>query len=155
MNDSINITDIESELASKAPQQILRYALENHNNIAVSFSGAEDVVLIDMAHKIRSDIKVFSLDTGRLHAETYQFIDRVRNHYNIDIDVIMPGGEKFVVPNDYSKRISKADTNPSDAFRKKYIGRITGKDVSRQHFPKEMYENIQKWSNYVTRLINE
>ena len=72
-----------------------------------------------------------------------------------DIDVIMPGGEKFVVPNDYSKRISKADTNPSDAFRKKYIGRITGKDVSRQHFPKEMYENIQKWSNYMTRLINE
>ena len=94
MNDSINITDIESELASKAPQQILRYALENHNNIAVSFSGAEDVVLIDMAHKIRSDIKVFSLDTGRLHAETYQFIDRVRNHYNIDIDVIMPENDK-------------------------------------------------------------
>ena len=90
MNDSINITDIESELASKAPQQILRHALENHNNIAISFSGAEDVVLIDMAHKIRSDIKVFSLDTGRLHAETYQFIDRVRDHYNIDIDIVMP-----------------------------------------------------------------
>ena len=90
MNDSINITDIESELASKAPQQILRHALENHNNIAISFSGAEDVVLIDMAHKIRSDIKVFSLDTGRLHAETYQFIDRVREHYNIDIDIVMP-----------------------------------------------------------------
>ena len=90
MNDSINITDIESELASKAPQQILRHALENHNNIAISFSGAEDVVLIDMAHKIRSDIKVFSLDTGRLHTETYQFIDRVRDHYNIDIDIVMP-----------------------------------------------------------------
>ena len=40
MNDSINITDIESELVSKAPQQILRHALENHNNIAISFSGA-------------------------------------------------------------------------------------------------------------------
>lgn len=94
MNDSINITDIERELASKAPQQILRHALENHNNIAVSFSGAEDVILIDMAHKIRSDIKVFSLDTGRLHAETYKFIEQVRDHYNIDIDIIMPENDK-------------------------------------------------------------
>jgi phosphoadenosine phosphosulfate reductase len=94
MNDSINITDIENELALKAPQQILRYALENHNNIAVSFSGAEDVVLIDMAHKIRSDIKVFSLDTGRLHSETYRFIDIIRDHYKIDIDIIMPENDK-------------------------------------------------------------
>ena len=90
MHNKINITEIEQELINKAPQQILRYALENHNNIAVSFSGAEDVVLIDMAYKIRSDIKVFSLDTGRLHPETYAFIEKVRDHYNIDIDIVMP-----------------------------------------------------------------
>ena len=90
MHNTINITEIEQELVNKAPQQILRYALENHNNIAVSFSGAEDVVLIDMAYKIRSDIKVFSLDTGRLHSETYAFIEKVREHYNIDIDIVMP-----------------------------------------------------------------
>ena len=90
MHNKINITEIEQELIKKAPQQILRYALENHNNIAVSFSGAEDVVLIDMAYKIRSDIKVFSLDTGRLHPETYAFIEKVRDHYSIDIDIVMP-----------------------------------------------------------------
>lgn len=90
MHNKINITEIEQELINKAPQQILRYALENHNNIAVSFSGAEDVVLIDMAYKIRSDIKVFSLDTGRLHPETYAFIEKVRDHYSIDIDIVMP-----------------------------------------------------------------
>jgi phosphoadenosine phosphosulfate reductase len=90
MHNKINTTEIEQELINKAPQQILRYALENHNNIAVSFSGAEDVVLIDMAYKIRSDIKVFSLDTGRLHPETYAFIEKVRDHYSIDIDIVMP-----------------------------------------------------------------
>jgi len=90
MHNLINTTDIERELSTKAPQQILRYALENHDNIAISFSGAEDVVLIDMAYKIRPDIKVFSLDTGRLHSETYRFMDSVRNHYKIDIDIIMP-----------------------------------------------------------------
>lgn len=87
---SINLADIDQTLSTQSPQEILRYALENHDNIAVSFSGAEDVVLIDMALKIRPDIKVFSLDTGRLHAETYQFIEKVRKHYNIAIDIVMP-----------------------------------------------------------------
>jgi len=86
----INLTDIDTELSSQSPQEILRYALEHHDNIAISFSGAEDVVLVDMAHKIRSDIQVFSLDTGRLHAQTYRFIEKVRSHYGIDIDIVMP-----------------------------------------------------------------
>ena len=72
-----------------------------------------------------------------------------------DINVIMPGGEKFTVPNDYSKNIKGAETNPSAAFRKQYIGKITPQDVSRQHFPKQMYEGLRKWSNYVDRLLNE
>jgi hypothetical protein len=70
-----------------------------------------------------------------------------------DIDVLMPDGEKFVVPNDYSKSTKDAETKPSAAFRKKYIGNITGKDVSRQHYPPEMYENMKKWSDYIHKLI--
>ena len=90
MGSITNIVDIDSELATQTPQEILQYALENHDNIAISFSGAEDVVLIDMASKIRKDIQVFSLDTGRLHAETYRFIEKVRKHYGIQIDVVYP-----------------------------------------------------------------
>ena len=86
----LNIVNIDSELAAQSPQEILRYALESFDNIAISFSGAEDVVLIDMAYKIRKDLQVFSLDTGRLHAQTYRFIEAVRKHYGIDIDVVMP-----------------------------------------------------------------
>jgi len=37
-------------------------------------SGAEDVILIDMAVAAGVPFKVFSLDTGRLHPETNQFI---------------------------------------------------------------------------------
>lgn len=74
----------------QSPQEILRLALDRFDNIALSFSGAEDVVLIDMAAKITNKVLVFSIDTGRLHPETYQFIDRVRQHYGIDIDVLFP-----------------------------------------------------------------
>jgi len=89
-----NIVDLDTQLATQSPQEIIRYALESFDNIAISFSGAEDVVLIDMAAKIGKRFQVFSLDTGRLHAETYQFIETVRKHYNIDIDVVMPEASK-------------------------------------------------------------
>ncbi|MEA5596737.1 phosphoadenylyl-sulfate reductase [Rivularia sp. UHCC 0363] len=85
-----DITKLESEYSQKNPQDILAFALKQFDNITISFSGAEDIVLIDMASKIKKDIKVFSIDTGRLHPETYQFIDRVRKQYRVKIDVISP-----------------------------------------------------------------
>ena len=63
------------------------------DQIAISFSGAEDVVLIDIATKLRPDVRVFCLDTGRLHPETYRFIERVRDHYNIRIDLLTPDAQ--------------------------------------------------------------
>ncbi len=89
-SQELDISSLDADLASQSPQKILAAALSQFDNIAISFSGAEDVVLIDMAHKINKDIKVFSLDTGRLHAETYQFIERVRKHYGITIEVMYP-----------------------------------------------------------------
>lgn len=76
-------------------QKIIHSALKEFDNIAISFSGAEDVVLIDMAIKAKKNIAVFSLDTGRLHAETYRFIEQVRNHYGIQIDILSPNAEKL------------------------------------------------------------
>ena len=85
-----DIAKLESEYSQKSPQEILAFALKQFDNITISFSGAEDVVLVDMASKIKRDIQVFSIDTGRLHPETYQFIDRVRKQYRVKIDVISP-----------------------------------------------------------------
>jgi phosphoadenosine phosphosulfate reductase len=86
----IDIEPLQAELADKNPRLILKKALELYGDIAISFSGAEDVVLIDMAAKISKDIRVFSLDTGRLHPETYRFIEKVRKHYQIDIELLTP-----------------------------------------------------------------
>ncbi len=88
----LDIPGLDAELSSQGPQKILERALSLFDNLAISFSGAEDVVLIDMAHRINKDIKVFSLDTGRLHPETYQFIDQVRKRYGIPIEVMYPDG---------------------------------------------------------------
>jgi phosphoadenosine phosphosulfate reductase len=69
---------------------ILKAALAHYENIAISFSGAEDVVLIDMASRLRPGIQVFTLDTGRLHAETYQLIEKVRETFDIRLTILSP-----------------------------------------------------------------
>ena len=89
MNASL-LTQLQTELAGKNPRTILKSALGLFDNIAISFSGAEDVVLIDMALAIRKDIAVFCLDTGRLHPQTYRYIEKVRQHYQIDIELLTP-----------------------------------------------------------------
>jgi phosphoadenosine phosphosulfate reductase len=83
-----------ASLASREPQDILSVALEEYSpDLGLSFSGAEDVALIDMAVKLGRPFKVFSLDTGRLHAETYRFLETVRSHYGITIEMFAPRAE--------------------------------------------------------------
>jgi len=77
-------------LADRRPEEILEWALGEYDNIAVSFSGAEDVVLVHMASRIRPGVPVFTLDTGRLHADTYRFVETVRDTYPIELDVLHP-----------------------------------------------------------------
>jgi phosphoadenosine phosphosulfate reductase len=89
-----NAASLAAEYARRHPRDILELAIrEFAPDVAVSFSGAEDVVLVDMASKIGGKFRVFSLDTGRLHPETYQFLERVREHYGIAIEAYFPQPE--------------------------------------------------------------
>jgi phosphoadenosine phosphosulfate reductase len=89
-----SITELAEAYAQRHPQEILAFALQEYSpRLAISFSGAEDVVLVDMAHKLGGAFRVFSLDTGRLHPETYRFLDEVREHYGIAVEVFFPRPE--------------------------------------------------------------
>jgi len=80
-----------SALTQEDPRDIVERALRTYSpDVAVSFSGAEDVVLIDMACRTGVPFRAFSLDTGRLHAETYRFLERVRDHFQIALEVYFP-----------------------------------------------------------------
>lgn len=92
--DLSTLTTTASEFAARSPQDILALALAEYSpEIGISFSGAEDVVLIDMAAKLGAPFRVFSLDTGRLHPETYQFLEKVRTHYGVPVEVFAPQAE--------------------------------------------------------------
>lgn len=95
LNKNFDPTALAQEYATASPQHILKLALDSFDDLWLSFSGADDIVVLDMAWKINPDIKVFTLDTGRLHAETYRFLEQVRKHYGIKLEVLSPDREKL------------------------------------------------------------
>jgi phosphoadenosine phosphosulfate reductase len=83
-----------AELATAHPSAILSWGLSRFGAACgIAFSGAEDVVLIDLAAKSGLPYSIFSLDTGRLHEETYRFLDRVRAFYGVEIQILSPQAE--------------------------------------------------------------
>lgn len=47
-------------------------------------------MLIDMASRVAPDVRVITLDTGRLPAETFDMIDAIRRRYGIATEVVLP-----------------------------------------------------------------
>lgn len=52
--------------------------------------GAEDMVLTDLIARHAPGIEIISLDTGRLHQETYDLMQETADHYGIRIEVFFP-----------------------------------------------------------------
>jgi phosphoadenosine phosphosulfate reductase len=75
--------------------ELLGWALERFRpRIALASSfGAEDVVLIDLLMELDPRARVFTLDTGRLHSETYALAQALRDRYGLTIDVYFPRTE--------------------------------------------------------------
>ena len=86
---------------------LLKNASQTFNAItfnSVTFAnsfGAEDMVLTDIILKNKLNIEVFSLDTGRLPAETYDLISETEKHYNTKLSVYFPQAQtvEFYVKN--------------------------------------------------------
>ena len=70
---------------SKQPQDVVAAVLERYAPklvVACSF-GAEDVVLVDMVHRMNPSVPLFYLDTEFLFPETYATRDRLIQQYDL------------------------------------------------------------------------
>ena len=77
---------------SKSAQEVLQWAINKYGQragLASSF-GMEDMILIDLLAKLEGEVTIFTLDTGRLHEETYDVMERARSRYGITIKAYFP-----------------------------------------------------------------
>ncbi|KAH0884163.1 hypothetical protein HID58_060259 [Brassica napus] len=89
--DVEDFEQLAKKLEEASPLEIMDKALQKfRSNIAIAFSGAEDVALIEYARLTGRPFRVFSLDTGRLNPETYRLFDAVEKQYGIRIEYTFP-----------------------------------------------------------------
>ena len=96
--EAMRVEELARELEGQHPGDVLKLALQEYGErLAISFSGAEDVVLLAMAtleaERLGTSFRVFTLDTGRLHGETYRFLETVQERYGVTIEAFFPQPE--------------------------------------------------------------
>ena len=75
----------------EALEQLLeRVARENAPAALASSLSAEDMVITDAILRRRLEIGIFTLDTGRLHADTLNLLSAIRERYGYEVQVFRP-----------------------------------------------------------------
>ena len=91
MNKQELAKELNEKLLDSSTKEIISYFVENFNNVALSSSlSVEDQVLTDLLLNKDKNANIFTLDTGRLHPETYDVMDATNLKYQIKINVFFP-----------------------------------------------------------------
>jgi phosphoadenosine phosphosulfate reductase len=81
--DDLEIGEIAVELDDQEPEDVIAWALEELGDrvAIVTALQVDGMVVLDMAARIRPDVRVVTVDTGRLPEQTLRFVETVRAHY--------------------------------------------------------------------------
>jgi len=89
-DDDWDATERRLEAASAA--EVLAWALDRFGGrlALVTSMQAGGIVLLDLVRRLGGEVRVLTLDTGRLPQETYDHVDRVRQHFGVEVEMISP-----------------------------------------------------------------
>ena len=91
MGELLNL-DLEQKAASVRQQ--LADSVREHGRVIYSNSlGAEAMVLTDIIWSHVPEIDIFSIDTGRLHEETYELLEKLQRRYKRSIRLVYPDAQ--------------------------------------------------------------
>jgi len=90
--DDLEAGELAVEYDAADPEEVLEWAFNHFGRRVALISSfqAEAVALIDMAWRLNTDVRVITIDTGRMPQETYEVIDAVRKKYGIQVEVMFP-----------------------------------------------------------------
>jgi len=90
--DDLEAGELAVEYDASEPEDVLQWAFDRFGRrmALISSFQAEGVALIDMAWRLNADVRVITVDTGRMPQETYDVMDAVRKKYGIHVEVLFP-----------------------------------------------------------------
>lgn len=96
------IPQIETDLYATLPEKVeqlaerLRHIAQHYRNAKFASSLAvEDMVITDVIAQVAPDIRIFTLETGRLNKETEALIEQVQQHYpTLTFELYRPNAEQ-------------------------------------------------------------
>lgn len=97
MNKKELVDSLNEKLKDSTTKELIEYFLGNYDKQKVALSSslaAEDQALSDIILNINKKANIFTLDTGRLHPQTYDVMDATNLKYGIKINVYFPDASK-------------------------------------------------------------
>ena len=93
--DDLEAGELSVEFEGLEPWDVLEWGLGRFGerlSLSTAFQDG-DVALIDMAYRIDPEVRVFSIDTGRLPQETHGLIEELRERYpGLRLELLSPDG---------------------------------------------------------------
>ena len=136
--DEFEAGQLAVELDDATPQEVIAYALERWGSqvaICTSFQ-AEGMAILDMAWRIDNNVRIFTVDTGRLHQETYDAMEEVRQRYGIDVEVYFPDARQI------EKMVGRFGPN---LFQRSVEARLTCCNVRKVEPIRGVLEGLDAW----------
>ena len=91
------LNELHKELNDMSPEALFQWALSEYHARAAIITSFQDTgcVMIDMMHQHAPGMRVVTVDTKRLHPETYALMDEIETRYGIAIERFYPDPDKL------------------------------------------------------------
>ncbi|KAA3643502.1 MAG: phosphoadenylyl-sulfate reductase [Chloroflexi bacterium] len=102
------------------PQDILHWAVETYQEklVVVTSFQPTGIVGLHMLQKIAPDLQVITLDTGLLFPETYSLIERLKDHFELNLCCIQPALSLEEQAAQYGEKLWESDPDKCCYFCK-------------------------------------
>ena len=137
--DELEAGELAVEFEGEEPEALLEWAFERFGDrVAISTAFQLDgCALIEMAARIRPDVRVFSVDTGRLPQETHDLAQALRDRYpQMRLELLSPDADQL------QRLVAQQGAN---GFRNSVDNRLVCCNVRKVQPLTRMLEGLDAW----------
>ncbi len=140
----VDVESARSQAEGWTAQEVIEWtanAFGSQVALSTSFQ-ADGMVILDIAHRMGVDLRVATIDTGRMPPETYNLIDAIRERYDIPIETYLPDH------NEVSDFLTQFGAN---AFYNSVSLRLLCCQIRKTHPMEKLLEGLDAWIAGVRR----